>query len=118
MCDQQSLRSACAYALECSMNVKLLNEQNLELLSLNGGCTRWSESTHVKMPHCWKSHVAAHLSMPGGQFETKLWGSVFKRVHSVDELFFESQCKFRHKSVIRSVEELIIIEFIKRADER
>ena len=28
-------------------------------LSLTGGCTGLYESTHVKLPHCWKSHVAA-----------------------------------------------------------
>ena len=27
---------------------------------IKGGCTGLSESTHGKMPHCWKSHVAAH----------------------------------------------------------
>ena len=68
MCDQQSLRSACAYAqsdqslckwLEYSKSVKLLTEQHLEFLSLKGGCTGSSESTLVKMPHCWKSHVGA-----------------------------------------------------------
>ena len=30
-------------------------------LSLKGGCTVSSESTLVKMPHCWKSDVAAKL---------------------------------------------------------
>ena len=43
------------------MIFKLLTEQHLEFLSLNGGCTGLSEPTLVKMPHCWKSHVAAHL---------------------------------------------------------
>ena len=43
------------------MSVKLLTEQHFEFLSLKGGYTGWSESTLVKMPHCWKSHVAAHL---------------------------------------------------------
>ena len=28
---------------------------------MNGGCTGSSESTLVKMPHCCKSHVAAHI---------------------------------------------------------
>ena len=37
------------------MSVKLLTEHHLEFLSLKGGCTGWSESTLVKMPHCWKS---------------------------------------------------------------
>ena len=43
------------------MTVKLLTEHNLEFLSLKGGRKGSSESTLVKMPHCWKSHVMAHL---------------------------------------------------------
>ena len=43
------------------MTVKLLTEHNLEFLSLEGGITCSDESTHAKMSHCWKSHVAAHL---------------------------------------------------------
>ena len=46
------------------MIVKLLTEPHLEFIGLNGGCTDSSESTHVKMPHCWKSHVTAQLSFP------------------------------------------------------
>ena len=55
MCNQQSLRSACAYAqsdqslclwLEYSMSVKLLTEHHLEFVSLKGGCRGSSESTH------------------------------------------------------------------------
>ena len=70
MCDQQSLRSACTYAqsdqslcmsLEYSMTVKRLAELHLEFLSRKGGCTSSSESIHVKMPHCWKSHVVAQI---------------------------------------------------------
>ena len=68
--DQQSLRSACAYAqsdqslcylFEYSMIVKLLTEHHLEFLSLKGGCRGSFESTLVNMPHCWKSHVTAQL---------------------------------------------------------
>ena len=44
------------------MSVKLLTEHHLEVLSLKGGCTGTSECTLVKMPHCWKSHVTAHVS--------------------------------------------------------
>ena len=44
------------------MIVKLLTEHLLKFLSLKGGCRGSSESTHVKMPHCWKSHAVAHLS--------------------------------------------------------
>ena len=48
-------------SLEYSMNVKLLTEHHLESLSLKEFCTGLSESTLVKIPHCWKSHVAAHI---------------------------------------------------------
>ena len=69
MCDQQRLSSACAYAqfdlrlclsFESSNTLRLLTEHHLEFLGLKGGCTGSSESTLFKMPHCWKSHVAAH----------------------------------------------------------
>ena len=43
------------------LSVKLLTEHHLEYISLTGGCTGSSESTHLKMPHCWKSHVTAQL---------------------------------------------------------
>ena len=43
------------------MTLTLLNEHHFEFLSLKGGCTGLSESTRVKMPHCWKSHITAHL---------------------------------------------------------
>ena len=33
----------------------------LEFLSLKGGYRGSSESTHVKMSNCWKSHAAAHI---------------------------------------------------------
>ena len=46
------------HTLEYSMSVTLLTEHHLEFLSLMGGCTGSSESTLVKMPHCWKSHAA------------------------------------------------------------
>ena len=44
------------------MNVKLLTEHHLEFLSLEV-CTGSSESTLVKIPHCWKSLVAAHIKI-------------------------------------------------------
>ena len=45
------------------MIVKLLNEHNLEFLSLKGGCTGSSESTLVKMPHCWTSHAMGQFQI-------------------------------------------------------
>ena len=70
MCDRQRLRPASAYAqfdqslclsVEHPMSVKILTEHHLEFLSSTGGCTGSSECTLVKMPHCWKSRVAAHI---------------------------------------------------------
>ena len=54
------------------MNVKLLIENHLELLSLEGGCTGSSESTLVKIPHCWKSRVTAHLCALSGEYKNEL----------------------------------------------
>ena len=44
------------------MTVKVLTGHHLEFLSLKGGCTGSSESTLVKIPHYWKSHVAAQIT--------------------------------------------------------
>ena len=72
MCDLKSLRSALAYAQsdqslcrshEYSMTVKLMIEHYLEFLSLIKGCTGSYESTLVKLSHCWKSHVMAHIRL-------------------------------------------------------
>ena len=49
------------WSLEYSISVKLLTEHHLKFLAYKGGCTGSSESTLVKMPHCWKSHVTAHI---------------------------------------------------------
>ena len=46
------------------MIVQLLTEHHLEFLSLK-------ESTLVKMPHCWKSHVMAHIKSPEHLFHDK-----------------------------------------------
>ena len=43
------------------MIVKLLTEHHLKFLSLKRGCRGLSESTHVKIPHYWKSHALAHI---------------------------------------------------------
>ena len=60
------------------MIVKLLTEHHLEFLSLKGGCTGSSESTHVKMPHCWKSHVIAQL------FFLYISGEVILLINSIE----------------------------------
>ena len=64
------------------MTIRLLTEQHLYFLSLKGGCKGSSESTPVKMPDCWKSHITAHLSLRSlfclflsGRFTQVLLGS-------------------------------------------
>ena len=52
------------------MIVKLLTEHPLEFLSLKGGCRGSSESTFVKMPHCWKSHALPHIISVTGNSDT------------------------------------------------
>ena len=65
-----------AFASRLNMNAKLLTEHQLEFLSLKGRCTGSSESTVVKMPHCWKSHVAAQLfSYPSMRPSHECWGT-------------------------------------------
>ena len=43
------------------MTIKLLTEHHLEFPSLKGDFSGSYESTLVKMPHCWESHVMAYL---------------------------------------------------------
>ena len=72
------------------MNVKLLTEQNLEFLSINGGCTGSSESTLVKMPHCWKLRVTAQMDYcTGGKHGNKLQIQVTYFFQSTHPVTFE-----------------------------
>ena len=54
------------------MIVKLLTEHYLEFLSLTGGYTGSSESTHVKMPYCWKSYALAQMFFSYSQLARNL----------------------------------------------
>ena len=58
--------------LEYAMSVKLPNEHHLKFLSLKGSCKGLSESTFVKIPHCWKSHITAHLNKKTMQMTKRL----------------------------------------------
>ena len=62
------------------MIVKLLTEHHLEFLGS-------SESTHVKMPHCWKSHARAHLLSPAFFFLSKsgIFNIQFHILHSLNK---------------------------------
>ena len=87
------------------MIVKLLIEHHLEVLSLKGGCTGLSESTLVKIPHCWKSHVAAHNWCPIKlQSNWSVWFSGPKRTGVMIE-FSELAYHFRSPGDLE-VEEL------------
>ena len=65
------------------MNAKLLTEHQLEFLSFKGGCTGSSESKLVKMPHCWKSPVTAHILIVGGNQDAY---TLFRRFFLVDNV--------------------------------
>ena len=64
------------------MIFKLLTEHYLELLNLKAGCRGSSESTHVKMPHCLKSHALAHMIVDSYNVDNYAkparWTTVFK----------------------------------------
>ena len=45
------------------MIVKLLTEHHFEFLSFKEGRRGSSESTHIKMPHCTKSHAKAKITI-------------------------------------------------------
>ena len=58
--DQLARTRSLIRAFASRLNI-LCTEQHLEFLSLKGACKGLSESTLVKTPHCWKSHVAAQI---------------------------------------------------------
>ena len=66
--DQPAHMRSLIRAFASRLNI-LLTEHHLEFLSLKGSLRGSSASTHVKMPHCWKSHAIA-------QFFTSLWQTV------------------------------------------
>ena len=68
------------------MSVKLLTEHHLQFLSLKGGFTCRSESTIVKMPHCWKHmsrliYRGIETSHIGPNLENKVDGTRQLRYH-------------------------------------
>ena len=76
------------------MTVKLQSQHHLEFLSLKGGCIGLSESTLVKMPHCWKSHVAAHFMMFIATFN-----DVHNKVLYIMGTFLCQKCDFKEMFV-------------------
>ena len=86
------------------MIVKLLAEHHLEFLSLKGGCRGSSESTHVKMSHCWKSHALAQsiFSINSNQTSTT---KIVLFIHTVlsYKLFMNGDVMYFTKSVSFSI---------------
>ena len=104
MCDQQSLRSACAYvksdqslcySIEYSMIVKLLAEQHLEFLSLKGGCRGSSESSFVKMPHCIGSIIIL-LNYGGSNWDEHHFSNNVLRQMTVCTIYISVSFHFKH----------------------
>ena len=62
------------------MSVKLLTEHLFAFLCLKGGCKGSSESTLVKIQHCWKSHVVAKLYGLGPGREYEILGLFFSNI--------------------------------------
>ena len=58
----QSDQSHCWWH-EYYMTLELLNERRLDFLSLMRGCKGSPESTILKIPQCWKSHVVAYITL-------------------------------------------------------
>ena len=69
------------------MSMKLLTEHQFYFLSLKGGCTGWSESTLVKMPH-WKSHVSAHMQI---RLQSQKPRSLVKRLRLPSLKYFKKE---------------------------
>ena len=55
---------ACHLSIICP--IKLQTEHHFKFLSSKGGWTGSYESTLVKTPHCWKSHVTAQIEIKHG----------------------------------------------------
>ena len=61
-CEYAQTVLSLGWSLSYSMVVELLTKSHLRFLYFKGGCTGSSESTLVKMPHCWKSRVTTQLN--------------------------------------------------------
>ena len=78
------------------MSVKLQTERHFEFLSFKGGCTGSSESTLVKMPHCWKSHATAHILPDYYHCHSQLKPSALFFSCTLDAIVAKSVCGHRH----------------------
>ena len=79
------------------MIVKLLTEHHLEFPSLKGDCRGLSESTQVKLPHCWKSHALAHTVLAGRPFKGNIKNYLVSQHHKKEKKMFSTNilCRFK-----------------------
>ena len=63
------------------MLAKLQTEHHWEFLSFKGACTGSSESSLVKMPHCWKSHALAQMVKLVEYYHIDTHKQYYKHVH-------------------------------------
>ena len=93
------------------MTVKLQTEHHMEFLSLKGGCTCSSESTLVKMPRCWKSHVPAQLTQTlkvddllCSNFNSLHFGQFFMLLFSSANFTFSTKKIQEHYQSVKRIE--------------
>ena len=67
----------------------VLIKHYFEFLSLKGGCTGSSESTLVKMPHCWKSCVTAQFDFFQRGWTSWMAAAVDDRVVAIAPIFMD-----------------------------
>ena len=58
--DQPAHTRSLIRAFASRLNIRPVLSYSLNIICLKGGCTGSSVSKFVKIPHCLKSHVAAH----------------------------------------------------------
>ena len=82
------------------MIAKLLTEHHLEFLCLKRGCTGLYVSTHVKMPHCWKSHITAQVPNVCFVYQLSKMEKEYEEVQMKN-----SQLQMKNKSLKSELEE-------------
>ena len=93
-----------------SKSVKVMTEHRLEFPSITGDCTDSSKSIHVKMLHCWKSHVTAqlcarsslnvHTHVSSGALEVHLIVWVYQSKHTSSMRAGNSLCVFAGSGLV------------------
>ena len=99
------------------MIVKLLTEQHLEFLSLQGGCRDSTESTLVKIPNCWKSHALAHLeflSLKGGCTSSSSESTLEKKIPHCSKSHVVVLCCWDSEETVLLSTQNIMLKFMSK----